>query len=116
VASTKLKSIARRIAKLEGAFSPRRKPEDWCGWQRSSSAPSPLPPQLRLGNLRRLPGDYQGERHIAIAQYFPDQYGHKCVEFTEVPGPPPSPPAEAPGFTYVDLVLVDPLPSSSFDD
>ena len=114
MASTKLQSIARRIAKLEGAFSPRREPEDWRGRRGSSRAPSVLPPQVRFGNLRRLPGDYQGERHIGIAQCLPDKNGQKWVEFAEVPGPPPSlPPSALRLPRCLDVVFVEPYPTRS---
>jgi hypothetical protein len=105
VAATKLKSIARRIAKLE-ALSSRQEPEDECGsggWC-SSGAPSRPSLQVRFGNLRYLPEDYQGERHIEIGNCLPDQNGWKWVEFTEVPGPPSNLP-EGPG---LDVIFVQP--------
>jgi hypothetical protein len=55
--------------------------------------------QPYFDNLRCLPGDYQGERHIEIAHCLPDQKGQKWVEFTEVPGPPPNLPPQRPGLT-----------------
>ena len=88
VAANKLKSIARRIAKLEAALSPRREREDGRGRRRGARSHPSL--QVLLGNLRYLPEDYQGERHIEIARCLPDHHGWKWVEFAEVPGPPPN--------------------------
>jgi hypothetical protein len=96
VASTKLKSIARRIAKLEVALSPGPEPDDWRGRRWRSDASSALPLLVRFGKVRRLPGDYRGERHIEIAHCLPDKNGQQWVEFTEVPGPPPNLPPQAP--------------------
>jgi len=48
--------------------------------------------KIRLGNLKRLPGDYVGERHTVVAKHLPSQNGQEWVEFEEVPGPDPNPP------------------------
>ena len=48
--------------------------------------------KIRLGNLKRLPDDYAGERHIVVAKELPNQHGQEWVEFEEVPGPDPNPP------------------------
>jgi hypothetical protein len=107
VASSQLKSMARRIGKLEGALSPGLEPEAGRGRRWSSRAPSAIPIHLRFGNLRRLPEDYQGERHIDVGPWLPDQNGQKWVEFTEVPGPPPNLPPQGPGLTrFLDVVFV----------
>src|ERR1022692_3860841 len=43
--------------------------------------------KTRFGNLRRLPPDYVGERHLVIAKHLPSRSGQEWVEFEEVPGP-----------------------------
>ena len=48
--------------------------------------------KFRMGDLRRLPADYVGERHIVVAKELPSQNGQEWVEFEEVPGPDPNPP------------------------
>ena len=54
-----------------------------------------------------MPEDYQGERHIDVAQCIPDRNGQKWVEFTELPGPPPNLPPQGPGLTrFLDVVFV----------
>jgi hypothetical protein len=60
--------------------------------------PPPLPLQVRFGNLRRLPENYQGERHTEIARCLPDRNGQKWVEFTEMPGPRRACRRRTPGF------------------
>ena len=110
--TTKLKSIARRMAKLEMTFFPQAETEHWRG-RRRFRAPSP-PIRLRFGNLRRLPGDYPGERHVVIAKCLPDRDGQEWVEFEEVPGPAPSPPPQDPRLPrYLDVVFVGPLSTGS---
>jgi hypothetical protein len=47
--------------------------------------------KTRFGNLRRLPRDYTGERHLVIAKHPPSRFGQEWVEFEEVPGPDPIP-------------------------
>jgi hypothetical protein len=47
---------------------------------------------IRMGDLRRLPADYAGERHIVVAKHLPSRHGQEWVEFEEVPGPDPNPP------------------------
>jgi hypothetical protein len=107
MASNKLRSIARRIAKLEAALSPGREPEDGRGRRWSSREPSVLPLQVRFGKLRRLPKDYQGERHIVVTQCLPDQNDQKWVEFAEVAGSsPPSLPQASQLARCLDVVLV----------
>jgi hypothetical protein len=53
------------------------------------------PFKFRYGHLKRLPPDYSGERHVAIAQTLrPDSTGKEWFEFEERPGPaPPEPPS-----------------------
>ena len=46
--------------------------------------------KVRFGNLRRLPRDYKGERHLVIAKHLPSRSGQEWVEFEEAPGPDPS--------------------------
>src|ERR1039457_6048236 len=112
--STKMKSIARRIAKLEVTLSSGPEPEDWRGRRWMSRMAPPPPRQVRFGNLRRLPEDYKGERHTEIAKCLPDRNGQKWREFTEMPGPalsllPQDP--RLPG--CLDVVFVAPYPARS---
>jgi hypothetical protein len=67
---------------------------------------------LRLGDLRRLPEDYTGERHVVITKHLTtDERGQEWVEFAEVPGPKPSPAQESkPGPIYFNIVF-DPCPT-----
>ena len=109
--STKMKSIARRIAKLE-ALSPNPQPEHWRGgrWRiRALFHPSI---HVRLGNLRRLPEGHQGERHVEIAKYLPAINGQEWVEFVEAPGPGPNQPPPDPWFsTCFNVIFVEPYPA-----
>jgi len=50
--------------------------------------------KLRFGKLRRLPPEYQGERHVVIAKQLPSKGGREWVEYEEVPGPDPNPAQE----------------------
>ena len=50
--------------------------------------------RVQSGNLRCLPQDYKGERHIVIAKHLPSRNGQEWVEFEEVPGSEPNPPQE----------------------
>jgi hypothetical protein len=54
--STKVKSITRRIARLE-ALSPSPQPKHWRGGRWRSRAPFHPSIHMRFGNLRRLPED-----------------------------------------------------------
>ncbi len=105
--STRMRSIARRIAKLEVALSPQYEPEYWPD-RRGRTSRAPFHPTLRLrfGNLRCLPPDYQGERHVVIAKRLPDQGDQEWVEFEEVPGPAPSEPPQDPRLKWLDVVFV----------
>ena len=50
------------------------------------------PIKLRLGDLKRLPGGYTGERHIEIVKRLPPRSPiGEWVEFEERPGPGPKP-------------------------
>ena len=65
--------------------------------------------KIRFGNLRRLPEDYKGERHVVVTKELPSQSGQEWVEFEEVPGPDPNP---APKFNVsgtrdLDIMFVD---------
>jgi hypothetical protein len=47
---------------------------------------------IRFGRLKRLPPDYQGERHVAtVAGPGSDPAHPDCYEFEERPGPDPRP-------------------------
>ncbi len=104
--ATRMRSIARRIAKLEAALSPPSETEHWRGRRWRSRGPSPFTPDVRIGELRRLPPDYQGERHVVVAKRLPDQNGHKWVEFEELPGPAPSGPLQDDPRRHVCLNLI----------
>lgn len=71
--------------------------------------------KLRFGDLRRLPKDYKGERHVVIAKHLPKQGDREWVEYEEVPGPDPSPNEEhgQVGPRYIDVIFVDPYPEMS---
>ena len=106
-----MKSIARRIAKLEAALSTGSQPEPLRGWRWRSRAQFHPSIHVRYGNLIRLPEDYQGERHSEFARCLPDEDGRECVEYVEVPGPAPSrPPADPWLPTCIDVIFVDPYP------
>ena len=81
------------------------------GWRVSRKYPAPvLPITLRFGNLRRLPKDYQGERHTVIVKQLPDRNDQNWVEFEEVPGPDPNP-RRSPGVREYNIVFVTPYPN-----
>ena len=48
--------------------------------------------RFRFGNLKRLPRDYHGERHIIVTRELPKRGDREWVEFEEVPWPDPDPP------------------------
>jgi hypothetical protein len=52
--------------------------------------------KIRFGDLKRLPPDYKGERHVIITRQLPDRGGNEWVEFQEVPGPEPNAPQPTP--------------------
>ena len=70
--------------------------------------------RIRYGNLRRLPADYKGERHVIVSKELPSQNGQEWVEFEEVPGPNPNPPqqpAQRGNFPiHIDVHYVEPYP------
>ena len=68
--------------------------------------------KLRFGHLKRLPPEYEGERHVAIARHLPKQGDQEWVEFEEVPGPDPDlPPHPARGIPdRIDVMFVEPYP------
>ena len=102
-----MRSIARRIARLE-AFSAGFQPGHGRGgrWRsREQFLPSM---HVRFGNLRRLPEDYQGQRHSEFARCLPDQDGREWVEYVEVPGPEPSQPPRDPWLPIsIDVIFFD---------
>jgi hypothetical protein len=66
---------------------------------------------FRFGNLKRLPPDYQGERHIVVARQLPNRGDEQWVEFEERPGPDPNPPPMFKGIPDVlDIVYVEAYP------
>lgn len=70
------------------------------------------PPGLkfRFGRLRRLPEHYRGERHVIIRKRLPNRGEQEWVEFQEVAGPDPNPPAEFGLPRYFDIMFVAPYP------
>jgi hypothetical protein len=112
MSSTNIKSVARRIAKLEALSGPQ--PEHWRGRRWGSRAQFHPSIHVRFGNLRRLSEDYQGERHIEITRSLPAINGQEWVEFVEVPGPQPSRQPPNPGFPRcINVVFIDPYPERS---
>jgi hypothetical protein len=75
------------------------------------------PIKLRLGHLKRLPREYQGERHVIVARELPKQGDREWVEFEEVPGPDPDPPEPlargAP--RRLNIMFVEAYPSTEED-
>ena len=64
--------------------------------------------KIRMGNLKRLPWDYEGERHIIMTGPVTDGEGRETFEYEEVPGPDPNPPQpRRSGPQYVDVMFVD---------
>jgi hypothetical protein len=94
-----MKNITRRVQRLEALVASARKKQlsQHTGWL-----------QLVFGHLRRLPGGYQGERHIVIARRLPDRNGQHWVEFEEVPGPGLPPRARPVRCLNVIFVAPDP--------
>ena len=70
--------------------------------------------KLRFGNLKRLPPEYTGERHVVISRHLPNQGDREWVEFEEVPGPEPIRPQEVDG--YMDIVFVSAYPTQPASD
>ena len=68
--------------------------------------------KLRFGHLKRLPRDYQGERHVIITRELPKQGDQEWVEFEEVPGPDPDPPRDPTrGSPHrIDIMFVEAYP------
>jgi len=106
-----MKDIARRIAKLELSMAPPR--ERRLGWRWRSRATFHPPIHFRFGYLRRLPENYQGERHTEIARHLPTINGQEWVEFVEVPGPEPSQPPDPWLPRWIHVVFVEPYPECS---
>ena len=102
--SPNLKSISRRIEKLEAEFFPRPEADFWRGRRGKPRWRPSL--ELRFGRLRRLPPDYQGERHMVVAKRLPDQGWQKWFEFEEVPGPAPSEPPRRDPRLHVCLEVI----------
>jgi hypothetical protein len=113
-----MRSIARRIARLEAALGVGCAPQDPVGWRPyrpggKSRAAVIRPLELRFGNLIRLPPGYLGERHIEVTKQLPDVNGQRWVEFTEVPGPGPTPSQKTGDSEYIkiiNIVFVEPYP------
>ena len=66
--------------------------------------------RVRFGKLKRLPQDYQGERHVVISKHLASKGDQEWVEFDELPGPDPSRTLELIGPQYMDIVFVEAYP------
>jgi hypothetical protein len=68
--------------------------------------------RIRLGYVKRLPCEYQGERHIVIARHLPNKGNQEWVEFEEVPGQAPASPKEDrfDPVRYIDVRVLSPHP------
>ena len=67
--------------------------------------------KLRFGNLRRLPPDYKGEKHVVVAKELPIRNGQEWVEFEELPGPDPHRRERRAGVPDgIDVMFVTPYP------
>ena len=64
----------------------------------------------RMGNLKRLPPEYKGERHIVIAKQLPNIGVQEWVEYEERPGPEPPQNRNASPEDVLDIVFVAPHP------
>ena len=68
--------------------------------------------RLRFGNLKQLPHEYQGERHVIVARELPNRGDQEWVEFEEVSGPdqdlPQQPARGIPD--RLDVRFVEPYP------
>jgi hypothetical protein len=102
-----LRSIGRRISKLEEELS---EAGVWSGRRDRGRRRFPVQPlRLRLGELRGLPENYQGDRHVEITNHLGVRDGREWVEFAEVPGPEPNSPPQDPRLPrYLDVILVPP--------
>jgi hypothetical protein len=90
-----MRALEIRLRRLEEQFGGTVVPRaDARG--RRSLGPAMAPLKLRFGDLRRLPENYRGERHVVIAKRLPERAGQEWVEFEEVPGPAPSLPSQEP--------------------
>jgi hypothetical protein len=80
-------------------------------------APPDPPIKLRLGHLKRLPREYQGERHVIVARELPKQGDQEWVEYEEVPGPDPDPPQQLDrGMPRrLNVMFVEPYPRTEED-
>src|SRR5262245_1064114 len=68
--------------------------------------------RFRYGHLKRLPREYQGERHVVVARHLPNQGDQEWVAFEERPGPDPNlPERPEPGTPRcINVVFVEPYP------
>jgi hypothetical protein len=110
--SSNMKSITRRIAHLEKLVFRGPENGDRARWAKAWRKFPPLPLQVRFGELRRLPEEFQGERHVETGRRLPDQNGQEWYEFYEVPGPAPRQPPQDPRLPQcLDVVFVGPKSS-----
>lgn len=61
--------------------------------------------RVRFGTLRRLPQDYEGERHIEFAGWLSKPGEPEWVEYREVPGGPVEPRLHGPP-EHMDIIFV----------
>jgi hypothetical protein len=63
--------------------------------------------RIRFGNLKRLPPEYKGERHVIIARHLPNKGDQEWAEFEEVAGPAPAEKRPIAGVPkYLDVAFV----------
>ena len=103
-----MKNLVRRVERLEGLQYFGSGGGFGRGHRESRGGKRFFPrPRVRFGNVRRLPEEYRGERHIVVAKQLPERNGQEWVEFEEVPGPEPTTPSPDPRLPrYLDIVFV----------
>ena len=73
--------------------------------------------KFRYGHLKRLPREYQGERHVVVARHLPSQGDQEWVDFEERPGTDPNPTERSePGTpTCINVVFVEAYPGGEVE-
>ena len=63
--------------------------------------------RIRIGEVKRLPTEYTGERHLVVVKQLPPRSpGQEWVEFEERPGPEPEQPPGPPNERIVNICIV----------
>lgn len=100
----------RRIQRLESLASAPDQSEFFGDYQSNRRRKwHPVLPVITVqyGRVRRLPADFQGERHIVVSEHLPDRNGQKWVEYAEVPSLPPSMPPTNPRRLCINVMFVE---------